>query len=222
MSLVQCSNVIKNFQMGKVQVEILRGVSLNIEKGEFAAIIGESGSGKSTLLNILGGLMPFDKGEVSIADTNLHNLNENQRALFRRKSIGFIFQSYNLLPQLTAFENVEMPLIFTGMSKVNRKKTVLDILERVGLKDRMNHKPSELSGGQQQRVSIARALVNNPSIILADEPTGNLDSKTSIEILDLLKGLNESLNMTFVVVTHSKRVCDYADTIIKMKDGLLE
>ncbi|SUY48044.1 ABC transporter ATP-binding protein [Clostridium putrefaciens] len=222
MSLVQCSNVIKNFQMGKVQVEILRGVSLNIEKGEFAAIIGESGSGKSTLLNILGGLMPFDKGEVSIADTNLHNLNENQRALFRRKSIGFIFQSYNLLPQLTAFENVEMPLIFTGMSKVNRKKTVLDILERVGLKDRMNHKPSELSGGQQQRVSIARALVNNPSIILADEPTGNLDSKTSIEILDLLKGLNESLNMTFVVVTHSKRVCDYADSIIKMKDGLLE
>ncbi|MBB6697163.1 ABC transporter ATP-binding protein [Clostridium algidicarnis] len=222
MSLVQCSNVIKNFQMGKVQVEILKGVSLNIEKGEFAAIIGESGSGKSTLLNILGGLMPFDKGEVSIADTNLHNLNENQRALFRRKSIGFIFQSYNLLPQLTAFENVEMPLIFTGMSKVNRKKTVLDILEHVGLKDRMNHKPSELSGGQQQRVSIARALVNNPSIILADEPTGNLDSKTSVEILDLLKGLNESLNMTFVVVTHSKRVCDYADSIIKMKDGLLE
>ena len=222
MSLVQCSNVIKNFQMGKVQVEILKGVSLNIEKGEFAAIIGESGSGKSTLLNILGGLMPFDKGEVSIANTNLHNLNENQRALFRRKSIGFIFQSYNLLPQLTAFENVEMPLIFTGMSKVNRKKAVLEILERVGLKDRMNHKPSELSGGQQQRVSIARALVNNPAIILADEPTGNLDSKTSIEILDLLKGLNESLNMTFVVVTHSKRVCDYADSIIKMKDGLLE
>lgn len=222
MSLVQCSNVIKNFQMGKVQVEILKGVSLNIEKGEFAAIIGESGSGKSTLLNILGGLMPFDKGEVSIANTNLHNLNENQRALFRRKSIGFIFQSYNLLPQLTAFENVEMPLIFTGMSKVNRKKAVLDILERVGLKDRMNHKPSELSGGQQQRVSIARALVNNPAIILADEPTGNLDSKTSVEILDLLKGLNESLNMTFVVVTHSKRVCDYADIIIKMKDGLLE
>ena len=160
MSLVQCSNVIKNFQMGKVQVEILRGVSLNIEKGEFAAIIGESGSGKSTLLNILGGLMPFDKGEVSIADTNLHNLNENQRALFRRKSIGFIFQSYNLLPQLTAFENVEMPLIFTGMSKVNRKKTVLDILERVGLKDRMNHKPSELSGGQQQRVSIGLSLIH--------------------------------------------------------------
>lgn len=222
MSLVQCSNVIKNFQMGKVQVEILKGVSLNIEKGEFAAIIGESGSGKSTLLNILGGLMPFDKGEVSIADTNLHNLNENQRALFRRKSIGFIFQSYNLLPQLTAFENVEMPLIFTGMSKANRKKAVLDILERVGLKDRMDHKPSELSGGQQQRVSIARALVNNPAIILADEPTGNLDSKTSVEILDLLKGLNESLNMTFVVVTHSKRVCDYADSIIKMKDGLLE
>lgn len=222
MSLVQCSNVIKNFQMGKVQVEILKGVSLNIEKGEFAAIIGESGSGKSTLLNILGGLMPFDKGEVSIANTNLHNLNENQRALFRRKSIGFIFQSYNLLPQLTAFENVEMPLIFTGMSKANRKKAVLDILERVGLKDRMDHKPSELSGGQQQRVSIARALVNNPAIILADEPTGNLDSKTSVEILDLLKGLNESLNMTFVVVTHSKRVCDYADSIIKMKDGLLE
>lgn len=222
MSLVQCSNVIKSFNMGKVKVEVLKGVTLDIEKGEFAAIIGESGSGKSTLLNILGGLMPFDKGEVFISNTKLHNLDENQRALFRRKSIGFIFQSYNLLPQLTALENVEMPLIFTGVPKVERRKKAITILEHVGLKDRMEHKPWELSGGQQQRVSIARALVNNPSIILADEPTGNLDSKTSVEILDLLKGLNESLNMTFVVVTHSNQVCNYANRIIRMKDGMLD
>ncbi len=166
--------------------------------------------------------MPFDKGEVFISNTQLHNLDENQRALFRRKSIGFIFQSYNLLPQLSALENVEMPLIFTGVPKVERRKRAMTILEHVGLKDRMEHKPWELSGGQQQRVSIARALVNNPSIILADEPTGNLDSKTSVEILDLLKGLNESLNTTFVVVTHSNQVCNYANRIIKMKDGMLD
>jgi len=222
MPIVECKNVIKNFNLGKVKVEVLKGITLEINAGQFTAIVGESGSGKSTFLNVLGGLMPYDFGEIIVSGTKIKNLNENQLALFRRNHLGFIFQSYNLLPQLTALENVEMPLIFLGVPKKQREKRALEILEKVGLKDRINHKPSELSGGQQQRVSIARALVNNPELILADEPTGNLDSKTSIEILDLLKELNKSLNMTFVIVTHSSQVYNYADRIIKMKDGYLE
>lgn len=222
MPIVECSNVIKNFSLGKVKVEVLKGITLSIEAGQFTAIVGESGSGKSTFLNVLGGLMPYNEGEVIVAGTRIKDLNENQLALFRRKHLGFIFQSYNLLPQLTALENVMMPLIFLGVPKKEREKRALEILERVGLEDRIHHKPSELSGGQQQRVSIARALINNPELILADEPTGNLDSKTSIEILDLLKELNRTLKMTFIVVTHSSQVYSYADRIIKMKDGLLE
>lgn len=222
MPIIECTSVTKNFNLGKVKVEVLKGITLEIAAGQFTAIVGESGSGKSTFLNVLGGLMPYDSGEIVVAGTKIKNLNENQLALFRRKHLGFIFQSYNLLPQLTALENIEMPLIFLGVPKKERQKRALEILERVGLKDRVNHKPSELSGGQQQRVSIARALVNNPELILADEPTGNLDSKTSIEILDLLKELNRSLKMTFIVVTHSSQVYSYADRIIKMKDGYLE
>jgi putative ABC transport system ATP-binding protein len=222
MPIIECLNVVKNFSLGKVKVEVLKGITLDIEAGEFTAIVGESGSGKSTFLNVLGGLMPYNEGDIRVAGTAIKDLNENQLALFRRKHLGFIFQSYNLLPQLSALENVEMPLIFLGVSKKERQRKALEILEKVGLKERIHHKPSELSGGQQQRVSIARALVNNPELILADEPTGNLDSKTSIEILDLLKELNRSLKMTFIVVTHSSQVYSYADKIIKMKDGLLE
>ena len=165
--------------------------------------------------------MPCDEGEIVINEHHIEGLNENELALFRRKNMGFIFQSYNLMPQLTALENVEMPLIFSGVSKKERIERAKSMLEKVGLADRMNHKPSELSGGQQQRVSIARALINNPSVILADEPTGNLDSKTTIEILDLLKDLNKNFNTTFVVVTHSQVVSEYADRVIKMEDGLL-
>ena len=221
MKVVCCKDVKKNFKVGNEKVEILKGITLDIKEGEFVAIIGESGSGKSTFLNILGGLMPCECGEITINENRIDKLNENKLALFRRHNVGFIFQAYNLMPQLSAIENVEMPLIFSGVSKNKRRKRALDMLKKVGLEDRVNHKPSELSGGQQQRVSIARALMNNPKVILADEPTGNLDSKTSVEILDLLKELNEKYKTTFVVVTHSKVVYKYATRIIKMKDGLL-
>mgnify|MGYP004462885107 FL=1 len=221
MKVVCCKDVKKNFKVGNEKVEILKGITLDIKEGEFVAIIGESGSGKSTFLNILGGLMPCECGEITINENRIDKLNENKLALFRRHNVGFIFQAYNLMPQLSAIENVEMPLIFSGVSKNKRRKRALDMLKKVGLEDRVNHKPSELSGGQQQRVSIARALMNNPKVILADEPTGNLDSKTSVEILELLKELNEKYKTTFVVVTHSKVVYKYATRIIKMKDGLL-
>ena len=221
MKVVCCKDVKKNFKVGNEKVEILKGITLDIKEGEYVAIIGESGSGKSTFLNILGGLMPCECGEITINENRIDKLNENKLALFRRHNVGFIFQAYNLMPQLSAIENVEMPLIFSGVSKNKRRKRALDMLKKVGLEDRVNHKPSELSGGQQQRVSIARALMNNPKVILADEPTGNLDSKTSVEILELLKELNEKYKTTFVVVTHSKVVYKYATRIIKMKDGLL-
>ena len=221
MKVVCCKDVKKNFKVGNEKVEILKGITLDIKEGEFVAIIGESGSGKSTFLNILGGLMPCECGEITINENRIDKLNENKLALFRRHNVGFILQAYNLMPQLSAIENVEMPLIFSGVSKNKRRKRALDMLKKVGLEDRVNHKPSELSGGQQQRVSIARALMNNPKVILADEPTGNLDSKTSVEILELLKELNEKYKTTFVVVTHSKVVYKYATRIIKMKDGLL-
>ena len=221
MKVVCCKDVKKNFKVGNEKVEILKGITLDIKEGEFVAIIGESGSGKSTFLNILGGLMPCECGEITINENRIDKLNENKLALFRRHNVGFIFQAYNLMPQLSAIENVEMPLIFSGVSKNKRRKRALDMLKKVGLEDRVNHKPSELSGGQQQRVSIARALMNNPKVILADEPTGNLDSKTSVEILELLKELKEKYKTTFVVVTHSKVVYKYATRIIKMKDGLL-
>ena len=221
MKVVCCKDFKKNFKVGNEKVEILKGITLDIKEGEFVAIIGESGSGKSTFLNILGGLMPCECGEITINENRIDKLNENKLALFRRHNVGFIFQAYNLMPQLSPIENVEMPLIFSGVSKNKRRKRALDMLKKVGLEDRVNHKPSELSGGQQQRVSIARALMNNPKVILADEPTGNLDSKTSVEILELLKELNEKYKTTFVVVTHSKVVYKYATRIIKMKDGLL-
>lgn len=221
MSLIQAKNITKTFSMGKVQLEVLKGVSVEIENGEFVTIIGESGSGKSTFLNILGGLMPTTEGEIIISGERIDKLSQNQLALFRRKHMGFVFQAYNLMPQLTALENVEMPLMFSGVSKKQRKLISTNMLEKVGLKDRINHKPGELSGGQQQRVSIARALVNNPEVILADEPTGNLDSKNSTEVMQVLKELNSSSGITFLIVTHSQQVCSYASKIIKFRDGVI-
>lgn len=221
MSIIQVSNVTKDFYLNKTKVNILKGISINIEEGEFAVIIGESGSGKSTFLNILGGLMPPTSGQVQICSEDISKFNENQLALFRRKNLGFVFQAYNLLPQFTALENVAFPLVFLGVPKKERNKKAAEVLEKVGLKDRMNHKPGELSGGQQQRVSIARALVNNSAVVLADEPTGNLDSKTGVEIIQMLKDLNKKENKTFVIVTHSQQVCKYADKIIRVKDGII-
>ncbi|KEI80582.1 ABC transporter ATP-binding protein [Clostridium botulinum] len=219
MSIIKATDVKKTFTIGKMNVDILKGVSVEIEKGEFVAIIGESGSGKSTFLNILGGLMPPSSGDIFIENEKINGLSENNLALFRRHNIGFVFQSYNLIPQLTALENVEMPLIFSGISKKERKNRAFEMLKKVGLEERAHHKPSELSGGQQQRVSIARALVNYPKIVLADEPTGNLDSKNGTEILNILKELNETTGQTFVIVTHSSQVYDYANKIIKVVDG---
>ncbi|WP_461206730.1 ABC transporter ATP-binding protein [Clostridium sp. DL1XJH146] len=219
MALINVDNIWKIYKMGKLKVTVLKNISFEINKGEFIAIVGESGSGKSTLLSIIGGLMPPNKGQITIEDNKIVGLSENKLALFRRKHIGYVFQSYNLLPQLTAVENVEMPLIFSGVPKKERRKIALEMIEKVGLKDRANHKPSELSGGQQQRVSIARALVNDPAIVLADEPTGNLDSKTSKEIMDIMYKLNKETDKTFVIVTHSSNVTEYADRVINMVDG---
>jgi putative ABC transport system ATP-binding protein len=221
MGLITTKDITKTFTMGKVMIEILKGITLNIDDGEFVAIVGESGSGKSTLLNILGGLMPLSSGEITMCGERIDKLNQNQLALFRRKHLGFVFQSYNLMPQLTALENVEMPLIFSGVAKKKRKQMAMNLLEKVGLKERINHKPGELSGGQQQRVSIARALINSPDIILADEPTGNLDSKNSVDVMKVLKDLNEKSKKTFIIVTHSQQVCDYATKVIKVRDGLI-
>lgn len=220
MKLINCKNIRKIFKIGDSEIDILKGINFSVDEGEFIAIVGESGSGKSTFLNIIGGLMSCDEGEIIINEKHIEKLSENGLALFRRANMGFIFQTYNLMPQLTALENVEMPLIFSGVPKKERIRRAEEILERVGLGERMNHKPAELSGGQQQRVSIARALINNPKVILADEPTGNLDSNTTIEILNLLKDLNVKYNTTFIVVTHSRVVYKYADRIIKMEDGV--
>ena len=221
MAIINCEAIKQSFLIKDQTFEILKGITLEINEGEFTVIVGESGSGKSTFLNVLGGLTKPSDGTVVICGEEVTAMNENKLSLFRRKNMGFVFQSYNLLPQLTALENVELPLIFLGLDKKTRLERAAIMLEKVGLKDRLHHKPSELSGGQQQRVSIARALVNMPKVVLADEPTGNLDSKNSEEITKLLKELCEKENITFVVVTHSQLMCEYADTVIKMKDGLL-
>jgi putative ABC transport system ATP-binding protein len=209
------------FKLGKIDVPVLHGVNLQVEPGEFVALCGASGSGKSTLLNLVGGLTKPSSGQILVNDTNITNLDENQLCLFRQKNLGFIFQSYNLIPSLTALENVELTLIFAGFSAKERKEKAQEFLELVGLADRMNHKPNELSGGQQQRVSVARALVNNPSIVLADEPTGNLDSRNGEEIMNLMRQINKEGKRTFLVVTHDHTLARLADRTIFMRDGLI-
>lgn len=222
MSFIKCENVCKEFSLKDNKFQIIKNLSFEIESGDFCAILGESGSGKSTLLNILSGIDFATSGKVIIDDINITTLNQDKMSIFRRDRLGFVFQSYNLINHLTALENVEYPLVFCGVPKKERLKRAKEMLKKVGLEDRMNHKPSELSGGQQQRVSIARALINNPKLILADEPTGNLDSKTSVEILELLKKINKEEKTTLVVVTHSLNTCDYVNKVLKMKDGQLE
>lgn len=204
--------------MGDTIVNALRGVSLEMEEGEFVSIVGTSGSGKSTLLNLVGGLMRPSQGKVYVKGEDLTRMNENNLALFRRRYIGFVFQSFNLITALSAVENVELPLIFANVPYSERETRVVSLLKNLGLEDRLDHKPSELSGGQQQRVSIARAIINNPEIILADEPTGNLDSKTSEEIMEVLYNLNKT-GQTFLVVTHDMDVAHYGSRIIYLSDG---
>lgn len=218
--VVKTINLRKTYTLGKVPVEALRGVNLKVEKGDFLAILGPSGSGKSTLLNMIGALDKPTDGKIFIEGVDIFTLNDNQLANLRRR-IGFVFQFFNLIPRFTARENVELSMSIAGMSKVERRKRAEDLLETVGLKDRMRHKPTELSGGEQQRVAIARALANNPSFLLMDEPTGNIDSKTAAEIIGLIKRLNEKKGVTIIMVTHDQRLATQAMRTVQMLDGLI-
>ena len=221
-TVLETRNVKRTYQMGKVTVSALRGVSLEIEEGDFVAILGPSGSGKSTLLHVLGGLDRPDDGEVLIDGTSLYMLNDNKRADVRLRKIGFVFQFFNLLPRLTALRNVELPLTLADVGEQESVKKARGLLELVGLGDRTSHRPTELSGGEQQRVAIARALVNEPKIVLADEPTGNLDTTTGGVIVRLMQRLNKEKGQTFIVVTHDPSVAENADRILFLKDGVIQ
>lgn len=219
--VIELSKLTKTYQVGDVAVEALRGVSLSADKGEFLAIMGASGSGKSTLMNLVGCLDQPTSGDYYLEGNNINNLTRNEYAAIRNQKIGFVFQGFNLLPRTTALENVELPLFYDRTNHVkDSRKRAMESLERVGLADRIDHDPNQLSGGEQQRVAIARALVNNPSIILADEPTGNLDSTTSIDVLSVFRELNDQ-GITILLVTHEAHLAKYARRIIEMRDGLI-
>lgn len=217
--LITVKNVRKIYRMGEEKVVALDDVSLDIYKGEIVCFLGTSGSGKSTFLNMVAGLEKPTKGEITIGGIPIHKLNEENVTLFRQKNIGFIFQAYHLLTMLTALENVSLPLIFRGVDKKHRNKMAKDMLQAVGLKGYENRKPSQMSGGQQQRVGIARALVGNPKIIFADEPTGNLDSHTSLEVMDIMLSKVKENNQTLIIVTHDRKIAAYADRIVTIQDG---
>ncbi len=216
--VVEATNVTKTYMLGKVPVEALRGVNLKVETGDFLAILGPSGSGKSTMLNLIGALDKPTSGTLLIDGVDIGKLNDNQLAELRLK-IGFVFQFFNLIPRLTAKDNVELSMSIANMSKAERKNRAIELLETVGLKDRVNHKPAELSGGQQQRVAIARALANNPKFLLLDEPTGNVDSKTANEVLSLIKKLNVENKVSIIMVTHDQHLAREASKTVQMFDG---
>jgi putative ABC transport system ATP-binding protein len=220
--ILQVQNVKKSYSMGKVVVPALRGVSFDVEEGEFLAVLGPSGSGKSTLLHIIGCLDRPDEGEILFEGRNVLNLNDDELAELRLRKIGFVFQFFNLLPRLTALENVKIPLVLAGLPDKEANEKARKLLDLVGLGKRLSHRPSELSGGEQQRVAIARALINNPKLVLADEPTGNLDTKSGWEIVNLMTKLNKEMGQTFIVVTHDPQIAEAADRIIYLKDGLIE
>ncbi|MEJ2636109.1 MAG: ABC transporter ATP-binding protein [Calditrichia bacterium] len=219
--MIKMENIWRVYDTGKIKVEALRGINLNIKEGEFVAIMGPSGSGKSTLMHIVGCLDTPSSGYYSLDGTVIQEVDDNQLADIRNQKVGFVFQNFNLLTYASAYENVELPLIFSGVSAAERHRRVTDLLKRVGLADRMDHRPNELSGGQQQRVAIARALVNNPRIILADEPTGNLDSQSGEEIIELFNELWRQGN-TIVMITHDPNISNHCERIIRLKDGLIE
>jgi putative ABC transport system ATP-binding protein len=218
-TIVEAVNLKKTYMLGKVPVEALRGVNLKVESGDFLAVLGPSGSGKSTLLNLIGALDKPTEGTLLIDNVDVSKLNDNQLADLRRR-VGFVFQFFNLIPRFTARDNVELSMSIANISKAERRKHAEGLLETVGLKDRMEHKPAELSGGQQQRVAIARALANNPRFLLLDEPTGNIDSKTAHEVMDIIKSLNDK-GVTIIMVTHDQRLAREAKRTVQMFDGLV-
>lgn len=220
-TVIEINNVTKFYDLGKIIIKALNGVSLQVNRNEYLALMGPSGSGKSTLMNILGCLDTPTSGGYSLNGTEVANMTGDELAEVRNKEIGFVFQTFNLLPRLSAWENVAMPLVYGGIGRSKRKQMALDMLDAVGLGDRSDHKPNELSGGQRQRVAIARALVNSPSIILADEPTGNLDTKTSIEIMLILDRIHRQGN-TVIMVTHEEDIARYAHRVVRMRDGMVE
>lgn len=218
--IIQIEHIAKEYRIGTQTVHALRDINLSINKNEYVALMGPSGSGKSTLMNTLGCLDTPSSGLYMLNNQNVSTLQDNELAAIRNKEIGFVFQTFNLMPRYTALENVALPLIYAGFSKEERNARAEEVLTQVGLQDRMDHKPNELSGGQRQRVAVARALVNKPSIILADEPTGNLDSKTSYEIMNLFQEIHD-LGNTVILVTHEEDIAAYAHRIVRLKDGLV-
>jgi len=219
-SIVETINLRKTYMLGKVPVNALQGVNLKVEKGDFLAILGPSGSGKSTLLNMIGALDKPTEGKVFIEGVDVSTLKDNELADLRRR-IGFVFQFFNLIPRLTAKGNVELTMAILGLGKSERRKRAEELLETVGLKERANHKPAELSGGERQRVAIARALANNPKFLLMDEPTGNIDSKTANEVIELVKRLNEEKGVTIIIVTHDQQITSQTKRTVQMLDGLI-
>ena len=220
-SIIRLENIRKTYQMGQIEIHALRDVSLDIYPNQYIAIMGPSGSGKSTLMNVLGCLDTPSDGNYYLNGTNVSKMDDADLAHIRNKEIGFVFQTFNLLPRSTALDNVALPLVYAGLNKGRRSARAQEVLESVGLGDRVHHKPNELSGGQRQRVAVARALVNSPSIILADEPTGNLDSKTSYEIMALFDRLHKQGN-TIILVTHEEDIALYAQTVVRLRDGNIE
>jgi len=218
-TVVEARGLYKTYVLGRVKVPALRGIDLRIERGEIVAIVGPSGCGKTTLLHCLSGLEDFDRGEVLLEGLSLARLSDGQKAEHRARRVGFVFQSYNLLPVLNALENVELPLLLGGLASRETRRRALRALEVVGLENRLGHRPSELSGGQQQRVAIARALATEPAVIFADEPTGNLDSDSAEEVMQLIDRLNRDNEQTFVLVTHAREVAAHARRVVRMRDG---
>jgi len=220
--ILEVKNIRKSYSLGKIKVPALRGITFNVNQGEFLAIFGPSGSGKSTLLHLMGGLDRPDEGEILIDGSNLQDLHDNELAELRLRKIGFVFQFFNLLPRLTALRNVELPLTVAGLPEKEALEKAEEMLKLMGLEARVDHRPSELSGGEQQRVAMARALINDPKIVLADEPTGNLDTKTGWELVELMRKLNKEKGQTFVMITHDPHIAETADHMIHLRDGLIE